>query len=200
MAKIGLTSPWVTYYHKVKALFKNDNDITVIYDEVSNNLKIYVAGIEGENVKADALTKLLPTEKIFGDVIMPISIIPANRHLDPVEKRYIGRKGRRGYIGETSCELAELYRDIFNDNAAFYGTQVISGIFTNDIVYVIFMPDVVQYYSDALNDYKGICSTLYQNLAKDIFIEQENVFFCTVPKTIRGVNGGFEVTAGCEGF
>ena len=201
MAKIGLTSPWVTYYHKVEALFKNDNDITVVYDEANNNLKIYVAGIEGENAKADALTKLLPTEKIFGDVVMPISVIPANKRLDPVEKRYAGRNGRRGYIGETSCELAELYRDIFNDNVAFYGTKVISGIFTNDLVYVIFEPVVAQYYSDALDDYKGICSTLYQNLAKDIFINQENVFFCTVPKTARGVGvGGFEGTANCEGF
>lgn len=204
MAKIGLTSPWVTYYHKVEALFKNDNDITVVYDEANNNLKIYVAGIEGENAKADALTKLLPTEKIFGDVVMPISVIPTNRRLDPVERRYAGRNCRRGYIGETSCELAEEFRDIFNDNVAFYGAKVISGIFTNDLVYVIFMPEVAQYYSDALDDYKGICSTLYQNLAKDIFIDQENVFFCTAPKTARGIGvgvGGFEGTAAtCEGF
>lgn len=201
MAKLGLTSPWVTYYHEVEALFKCDNDITVVYDEEKNDLQIYVAGIEGENAKADALTKLMPTEKIFGNTLMTISVIPANRQLDPVERRYAGRKGRRGYIGETSCELAELYRDIFNDNVIFYGTKVISGVFTNDIVYVIFIPEVAQYYSDALDDYKGIRSTLYQDLAKDVFIDQENVFFCTVPKTGRVIGvGGFEGTANCEGF
>lgn len=201
MAKLGLTSPWVTYYHKVEALFKCDNDITVVYDEANNNLKIYVAGIEGENAKADALIKLMPTEKIFGDVVMTISVIPANRQLDPLERRYAVRTGHcRGY-GETSCELAEEFRDIFNNNAAFYSTKVISGIFTNDLVYVIFMPEVAQYYSDGLNDYKGICSTLYQDLAKEVFIDQENVFFCTAPKIARGIGvGGFEGTVNCEGF
>lgn len=38
---------------------------------------------------------------------------------------------------------------------------------------------VVQYFNDDLGDAHGVCSTLYQEIAKDVFGEHEGIFFCT---------------------
>ena len=59
MARLGLSSPWVQYYHQLEAFFKKDSDIKVVYDEENNDIKIYVA----DPAKADALTQILPYEK-----------------------------------------------------------------------------------------------------------------------------------------
>jgi len=52
-------------------------------------------------------------------------------------------------------------------------------IFNNSITYVVFKPEIIQYYTDSLADARGICSTLNQEIAKDIFGEIPGVFFCT---------------------
>ena len=39
--------------------------------------------------------------------------------------------------------------------------------------------EYVQYYNDSLNDINGICSTLYQDVAKDVFDKRSGVYFCT---------------------
>ena len=43
MARLNLVSPWVEYYHKVQAFFRNDPDINVIFDDEEIELKIYVS-------------------------------------------------------------------------------------------------------------------------------------------------------------
>ena len=50
---------------------------------------------------------------------------------------------------------------------------------TNPITYVIFKKEVVQYYNDSLSDAHGMCSTLYQDIAKRILDADEGIFFCT---------------------
>ena len=43
-------------------------------------------------------------------------------------------------------------------------------------------PDMAKYLkrrNDDLSDAHGICSTLYQDLAKEVFGESEGIFFCT---------------------
>jgi hypothetical protein len=47
---------------------------------------------------------------------------------------------------------------------------------------VVFVPKVVQYYTDNLGDINGFRTTLYQELAKELFGESEltrGVYFCT---------------------
>ena len=45
--------------------------------------------------------------------------------------------------------------------------------------YVLFKKEVVQYDSDDISDFHGVCSTLYQDLAKEIIGEDEGIYFCT---------------------
>lgn len=158
MAKIGLSAPWVTYYRKVNALFKDDPEVMVVYDEIENNMKIYVE----EAAKAEAIGTLLPHQMVYGNVTMKITVVPANEDA-------VG-------IGE---DLADLLAIAFEGNPALSYVRRIRGVFTNNITYIVFRNRVVQFFNDDLGDINGMCSTLYQDIAKDVFGEHEGVFFCT---------------------
>lgn len=165
MAKLNLSAPWIVFYREVEAMFKHDGEVHVVYDEDNMELYLYV----DRAAKAAALAKLLPAEKDFGAVKLKITVVPAND------------------------EQAEDIRDIYG--AAFYGNPALSfirnvhGIFSNGLKYVVFRKEVVQYWVDDLGDIYGQRSTLYQDIAKDIFGEADGVFFCTDaedPKMILG--------------
>ncbi len=154
--EVGISSPWVTFAREVKALFEKDPEIRVEYDNDEPGLKVYVAN----SSKADALGKLLPEEKRFGNVKLAVSVIPANE-------------------GESR---ADLFRRAFAGNAAVTGFETIQDVFANEISYVIFEPEVVQFFNDNLGDVNGLCSTLYQDVANVVFDENhDGVFFCTAP-------------------
>ena len=53
---------------------------------------------------------------------------------------------------------------------------------TNPLHYVVFKNRVVQYWSDNLGDINGNTSTLYENIARDVFGETDNVCFNTDTK------------------
>jgi len=155
MALLKLSSPWMNYYHEINAFFKDDPDVQIIYDMEENEIKLYVA----DNKKAVALSELLPTEKVFGNVPLKITVVLPNSY------------------SRVPCE--QLFDAALKNNPALSFIKTIQGIMTNNITYVVFKNAVVQYYNDNLGDYYGNCSTLYENIARDIFNEVEGVFFCT---------------------
>lgn len=157
MARLGLAAPWVIFYREIEAMFVDDPEVRVIYDEEHNEIKLYV----NNGAKADALSTLLPQVKTFGNVELKITVIPANDHV-----KYFLNEGN-------------IYETAFEGNPALSYIRIVGGIFSNDIVYIVFVNKVVQYYSDDLGDVNGMTSTLYQEIAKDIFGEREGIFFCT---------------------
>ena len=62
---LRLSAPWLTYTNEVKALFGEDPDIKIVYSDDEPTLILMINGEE----KAEAIAKLLPTEKVFGNVI-----------------------------------------------------------------------------------------------------------------------------------
>ena len=156
---VKLSSPWVKYYREVDALFGCDPQIKVVFDDDDLVLRLLVDDAD----KADALTALLPTEKVFGNVVLQIAVIPAN-----VEK--------------TPSKLS-LIKRAFRDNPAYSYSASAEGLYTNPIHYVVFANEVVQYYNDDLGDVNGNCSTLYQEIAKDVLGEGDGIHYCTdLPK------------------
>lgn len=152
---IKQVSPWVNYCSEVKELFRNDPDITVVSDEVGLILSLYV----NDNEKAMALMNLMPVEKHWGNVVLNIRIIPANQNSDT---------------------RIDLFRKAFKGNTAFSGVVEIPSEMPFSPSYVLFKPEVVQYYNDDLSDANGLKTTLYQELAKDVFENShEGIFFCT---------------------
>ena len=168
MATLKLSAPWVIFYREVQAMFKEDKDVRVVYDEDNMALKLYVEN----GCKAAALEKLLPTEKKFGDIVLKVEVIPAN---EPAEERFL--KFRT--IQSVDTDLADIFRDAFSRNPIYDYVDVVNGIFGFTACYVVFAKKVVQYFTDDIGDAFGNCSTLAQNIAKDIFVDLAGVFYCT---------------------
>lgn len=155
--KVKLYSPWVILFRKYEAFFKEDHNVKVELDNDNKAIRLFVTGDE----KADALAQNLPTEIAFGNETVKIKVIPAN---------------------SPDTSKIEQFRKIFEGNKAvdFIGNG--SDPVTRDFNYIAFKPEVVQYPADNLSDLNGQQSTLYQELAKDIFGDLPGIYFCTAKK------------------
>ena len=152
--KIKLSSPWVRFYREIEALFKEDPEVEVRYVEEAQIIKLYVEGEE----KAEAIAQLLLPQRTFGDVTVKVMVIPANL--------------RASY-------MLDMFQKAFEGNPALTAIHPSGGIF--DFNYVVFKAKVVQFRSDDIGDMNGLTSTLYQDIAKDIFVDHPGIFFCTEP-------------------
>lgn len=151
---VKLAAPWVTYYRKVCALFDADPNVGVVYDEENNEIKLYVDGTD----KANALTQLLPAEKNFGWVTVKTTVIPANK----TERK------------------EDLLQAAFEGNPNFSYIHVVGdNPMLNGAIYVLFKPNVAQFWNDNLHDPHGLVSDLYENIARDVIGEDGNVMFST---------------------
>lgn len=158
MARVNLSPPWATLVSEFEELFKYDHEVHVVYNEEAYSLKLYV----DSSTKAAALTSLLPEEYVFGNVKLTVIVVPANQE-----------------TVKFSTNPTELFTYAFRDNPIFSFIKTITGIFANNLTYVVFKNRVVQFFNDDLGDIYGNRSTLYQEIAKNIFGEKEGVFFCT---------------------
>lgn len=157
MAILAKSSPWVTYYKEVDALFKKDKEVLVVFDEENIELKIYVDNQE----KASAIQYLIPNEKNFGNVILKIKVIPSN-----------GKQLR----DVRTTNIVDIASDAFRGNNAVFAVTDVRAVF--DLVYVIFRKEVVQYFDDNIGDINGNCSTLYEVIARDVF-NDVGIKYCT---------------------
>jgi len=153
---VRLSSPWVEYYNQLEALFGQDPDIKLEYNEDDYKIKIFVHGHD----KAEALQKLIPAEKSWGGVKLTIIIVPDNE----------------------SCTSADIVRKAFEGNPLYDQTIVIRPDGTlNPFGYVCFKKEVLQYWNDNLADPHGNVSTLAENVAREILNVQDGIFYCTSP-------------------
>lgn len=175
--KLKLSPPWVTYVNKLIALFGQDPEITI--KVIDSHVKIYVDNEE----KALLLTKWLPFGKDFGNYALSITVYPPNEQNLPSKLKL-------------TAEIEDLPLDrqfdlVFAKNPVYSFSYRVEGLFSNDITYVVFKNEVVQFFNDNLNDIYGNISTLYENIARDILEyipDNQVVFFCTDVKdeSLRG--------------
>jgi len=148
-----LSAPWIEYYQKIEALFGQDPEIRVVYEEEGKEIKLYVENAR----KADALAQLLPAEKTFGNVTLKITVLPANvDNQDPLT----------------------LIQEAFAGNPALDYVQEAETLF-GKMYYAVFANKVVQYFNDDIGDINGLKSTLYQDIAKDVFKPELTLHYCT---------------------
>lgn len=168
MPKIKLAAPWTTLYREFQVFFKNDPDVKVVFDENGPELKLYVEDPE----KAEALTQLLETSRTFGNVTMKITVVPAN--------------GAQGLFVSNDCSgvISLLKIALKGNNAVSQIVDIPNRMIGNPLCYVAFKREVVQFFNDNLGDLHGLTSTLYENVANDIFTTHNGVCFCT--DTIAG--------------
>ena len=151
--RLKLSPPWVTYVNKLQALFDGDPLIAFnVHYESKDGPSVTLACGNGD--KTAALMKLLPDEKEFGNVILRIIIdgTPSNRAFTSVK---------------------ELFDVAFDKNPAFAYTVTPAedGYNWVPMTYVVFKNCVVQFFNDNLNDCHGILSTLYEDIAEEVFEE-----------------------------
>lgn len=167
MAKLNLIAPWNEYYEELNAFFKDDPDVTVLYDEEEKNIKVLVQ----ETIKAEALTHLLKDEVEFGGIKLTVTVVPANEVSKDVKNLITN-------IGNNE-NFSKMYNRALINNGAFAYTYTVDNVMGFNAVYVVFKKKVIQYHNDSLGDLNGMKSTLAEYIARDIFTTHNGVFFCT---------------------
>lgn len=138
--KVGLGTPWACYVARLEALFAQDPDVRVDYDG-GTEVTVRVDGTD----KAEALTALLPGRKEYGNVVLDIHVVPANR------------------------EMAEedMYIRAFAGNPAFVDVETGYGP-AHDVSYALFDPRAVQVQEDDISEFKGFTTLTYAQLAESV--------------------------------
>ena len=162
--RLKISPPWVTYVNKLQALFDPDPLIAFnVNYQGEEGPSVVLATNDGD--KAAALVKILPEEKDFGGVKLTIGVdCPAMSN-----RAFVSKK--------------ELFETAFKGNPVFaYAVcPVEEGYWYFALTYVVFKNCVVQFFNDNLNDCHGLISTLYQDIADEIFGDAgiENVCYNT---------------------
>ena len=147
--RLKMSPPWVIYVRKLEAIFDEDPQIAFNIDW--EDFSVTLATNNGE--KAAALEKLLPETKTFGNVDLSIEIECPNK------------------ANLAFATAADLFNTAFEKNPVFEGVIVPEGVWFVPITYVMFKNVVVQFFADNLNDPRGLISTLYQEIASEIFAD-----------------------------
>lgn len=153
---LNLSPPWITFYKQMQALFEEDPQVRVSYDDSKKTIYVYVDNPK----KAEALDMLLPTAKTFGNVTVCVDIIPANEN---VKEDWSG-----------------IILRAFDGNPAIGYVEQIASPDGTPFTYVAFKKAVVQYINDNTTHPYGKTTTLYQDIAREIFDDvPAGIFFCT---------------------
>lgn len=163
--QLKMSSPWVEYSQKVRALFRGDPDVAVGFSEDTNTLSIKVIG----HKKAEAIGALLPESMEFGNVTLTINVTEDSSIFE---------------------NKADLIAAAFEGNPALVKIEK-DEKFGTGITYISFANSVVQYYADNLQDPNGNKYTLYQELAKEIFGQDAGIFYSTDPKHVAYSGYGY---------
>ena len=156
--RLKMSPPWITYVNELNAMFGNDREIGIVYDNARPAVTLTVENPE----KAAALAYLLPELVYFGGVDLEIVID--------------GEMSNRAFPNKK-----ELFDIAFENNPIYAFSHEVKDVFSNSIVYVVFKNRVVQFFNDNLSDIYGNVSTLYEDIADDLFedCDLRGVFFCT---------------------
>lgn len=153
----ALSPPWLEYARELKLLFGEDPEVDVDYNEDENEVVLLVESEE----KADAIGQLLGTEKVFGNVTLKITVIPANQPAEPTK--------------------AQLVAKAFKGNPIVKDIVTISDPMLPHFSFVVFENKVVQFWNDNLGDLNGLKSTLYQTIAEEVLGGDGELYYCTQP-------------------
>ncbi len=153
-----VSPPWVEFVEKMKVLFENDDDIIV------NDLDdgCYTLIIEVKNhAKFKALDELLPIAKKFGNVTLFIEV--------------------HDISNDESIDYFSLFMTLFEGNSSAQGVVKTEDLTGTEHVFVMFKPEVKQFFNDNLFDLNGVWSGLNQDIAKEVFEDAAaaGVHFCT---------------------
>lgn len=138
----GLSAPWAIYAAEAEALFECDEEVVVEYDDEGRRLMLRVANA----VKADALARLLPAERVFGNVTLTVAVVPASD-------------------GATD---EQVWRWAFDGNPAFAGVVTDAMPDGSPITFAVFEPECAQWLADDTSSPFGVQTRTYEQVARDV--------------------------------
>lgn len=152
--EFALAAPWITYVREMMAFFQRDPDVVVDYDEEANVIDVIVDGLD----KAVAAYGALAPSRTFGSVTVRCRV----RCADGTDIRHL-------LLSRLLAGNAQLARIEHVDSTQ----SPMDGR-----TYVLFKPDVVQFFNDDLSDYHKVRTTLMQEIARDV-VDVDGVSWCT---------------------
>ena len=161
--RLKISPPWITYIHMIQALFDGDPQIA-FNEEVDAGGEPFITLVCNNGDKVTALQQILPTEVMFGNIPLHITIAGT-----PSNRAFVSKK--------------ELFEVAFAKNPAF--AYAVSPGDDNynwfDMTYIVFKNCVVQFFNDNLNDCHGVLSTLYEDIAREVLTGDavQGVYFNT---------------------
>ena len=171
MGKLKLGSPWQEFGKKLNALFGKDPDITVgeVY-KIDDGETDYGIDIEvRSHRKAVALDRVLPKKREFGLVTLGITVFDEEN-------------------ANGGADAVQIYSDVFDGNPLVEGIEEADDFTGAHHGYVLFKPEVVQFFNDDLGDLNGNWNGLAQDIAREVFRDEcRGIHFCTTP-----INGSGE--------
>jgi hypothetical protein len=156
-AKLVQKSPWQSYFHKLVNLFSGDPGIEVKQSGDGADIHFYFQ----DEQKMEALNRILGPKAVFGNFVVSHHYHLPNAMVAPAAQ--------------------EDYKVLFEGNHNV--SRVVEG--GNPVIgkrtYVVFKPEVVQWFDDNLMDVNGNRSTLMEDIAREVFDQgfQQGASFCT---------------------
>lgn len=158
--KTDLTPYWYTYRNQLAALFESDDEIAV-YDLVKGEDKgQYILKIEtSSEAKFKVLKKVIKPEVHFGNIYVTAEI---------------------SYKDDTDDHIftANDFNILFKGNSLFNRVEL-AEVMGGQQSFVIFEPQIIQFYNDDIGDYCGNYNETVENTAKAVLNKPRGTFFCT---------------------
>ena len=142
---LGISSPWMTYYKKLVALFGDDPELEVSWKEEGEEKSVIIASTN--TFKIMALEKLLDPKITFGNIILTIKCLVKDGSEESVSAIF---------------------------KTAFAGNPHISKVIDQETMgcieqtFVLFKPEVIQFFNDDITDYHGNWNGLSEDIMRDV--------------------------------
>lgn len=165
MMNLAIEAPWYTYGKQLIALFGPDPAITVgdVEESTTDDVDFFVNIEVSNHEKFIALDRVLPKVKTFGNITLGI-------YLYDEENATAGN------------DAIEQYKTIFKGNPLVSEIIEAEDMTGDSHGFIMFKPQVIQFYDDNLFDYNGNWSGLAQDIAKEVFEDEiRGIHFCTAP-------------------
>lgn len=165
---VAISSPWMTYYKKLVALFSDDPELEVKWNEDEKSIVI-----ESTNTfKIMALEKLLDPTVTFGNVTITVKCLVKDGSEESV---------------------AAIFRTAFAGNPHISEVIEEETMGCIEQTFVLFKPEVIQFFNDDLTDFHGNWNGLSEDIMRDVINKNLRVNIGT-----DKIKQGFKVEAFSE--
>lgn len=163
MKKVGLQSPWVTYRNLLNAMFKDDQEVEVgNVEDDGNGTGIYTVRVLVHNYdKFLAMKDVLHQSIVMGNITLNIELVC---DVDTDDDQ------------ETDIEKL---KKVFQGNRIVKDFREVKDIAGATHNFVLFWPEVVQFWNDDMSDFYGNWNGLAEDIARSLFKVDGSINFCT---------------------